>query len=127
HSAWAASRETAPPPGNRRGCRHASSATARLAARARGSPAGDRVRGRGIRQASSPSSPSSNDDKMLAPYQGGPAMLQSGRVAFGAMEAVCFGRPAAESVGEEARRRDAKRVLLMVSGTLNRATDEIAR
>lgn len=54
-------------------------------------------------------------------------MLQSGRVAFGAMEAVAFGKPAAETVAEEARRRDAERVFLMVSGTLNRTTDEIAR
>ena len=54
-------------------------------------------------------------------------MLQSGRVAFGAMETVVFGRPAAETVAEEARRRDAERVFLMVSGTLNRTTDEIAK
>jgi maleylacetate reductase len=54
-------------------------------------------------------------------------MLQSGRVAFGAMEAVSFGRPAAETVAEEARRRDAERVFLMVSGTLNRTTGEIAK
>jgi maleylacetate reductase len=47
-------------------------------------------------------------------------MLQSGRVAFGAMETVVFGNPAAEAVAEEARRRDAERVFLMVSGTLNR-------
>src|ERR1700756_549896 len=53
-------------------------------------------------------------------------MLQSGRVSFGAMEAVAFGKPAAEAIGEEARRLDAKRVFLMVSGTLNRTTDEIA-
>jgi maleylacetate reductase len=53
-------------------------------------------------------------------------MLHSGRVAFGAMEAVVFGRPAAEAVAEEARRLDAERVFLMVSGTLNRTTDEIA-
>jgi maleylacetate reductase len=52
-------------------------------------------------------------------------MLQSGRISFGAMEAVTFGRPAAETVAEEARRRDAARVFLMVSGTLNRSTDEI--
>ena len=45
-------------------------------------------------------------------------MLQSGRVAFGAMEAVSFGKPAAETVAEEARRREAGRVFLMVSGTL---------
>src|SRR5438876_10615458 len=55
------------------------------------------------------------------------AMPQSGRVAFGAMETVVFGKPAAETVAEEARRRDAERVFLMVSGTLNRTTDEIAK
>ena len=54
-------------------------------------------------------------------------MQQSGRIAFGAMESVTFGRPAAEIVAEEARRREAERVFLMVSGTLNRATDEIAK
>jgi AcrB/AcrD/AcrF family len=54
-------------------------------------------------------------------------MLQSGRVAFGAMETVVFGKPAAETVAEEARRRDAERVFLMVSGTLNRTTEEIAK
>jgi maleylacetate reductase len=54
-------------------------------------------------------------------------MPQSGRVAFGAMEAVVFGKPAAAAVGEEARRREAERVFLMVSGTLNRTTDEIAK
>jgi maleylacetate reductase len=54
-------------------------------------------------------------------------MLQSGRVAFGAMETVVFGKPAAETVAEEARRRDAERVFLMVSGTLNRTTDEIPK
>src|SRR6202022_1346895 len=36
-------------------------------------------------------------------------------------------KPAAETVAEEARRRDAERVFLMVSGTLNRTTDEIAK
>jgi maleylacetate reductase len=54
-------------------------------------------------------------------------MPQSGRVAFGAMEVVSFGKPAAETVAEEARRREAERVFLMVSGTLNRTTDEIAK
>ena len=52
-------------------------------------------------------------------------MLQSGRVVFGQMEAVRFGTPAAEALAEEARRLDAQRVFLMVSGTLNRETDEI--
>src|SRR5712671_4530860 len=52
-------------------------------------------------------------------------MPQAGRIAFGRMEAVTFGRPAAEAVAEEARRYEAERVFLMVSGTLNRTTDEI--
>ncbi len=54
-------------------------------------------------------------------------MSQAGRIAFGNMEAVTFGRPAAEAVAEEVRRCGAERVFLMVSGTLNRATDEIAK
>jgi maleylacetate reductase len=54
-------------------------------------------------------------------------MLPSGRVGFGAMEAVVFGRPAAEVIAEETRRRGAERVFLMVSGTLNRTTDEVAK
>jgi maleylacetate reductase len=54
-------------------------------------------------------------------------MPQSGRIAFGGMEAVVFGRPAAETVAEEARHSEAERVFLMVSGTLNRTTDEVAR
>ena len=54
-------------------------------------------------------------------------MPQAGRVAFGKMEAVTFGRPAAEAVAEEVRCCEAERVFLMVSGTLNRATDEIAK
>src|SRR5215471_5334343 len=54
-------------------------------------------------------------------------MLQSGRVAFGNMEWVEFGRAAAEVIAQEARRRDAERVFLMVSGTLNRATEEIEK
>jgi alcohol dehydrogenase class IV len=54
-------------------------------------------------------------------------MVQSERVSFGAMEAVVFGKPAAETLAEEARRRDAERVYLMVSGTLNRSTDEITK
>lgn len=32
-------------------------------------------------------------------------MLQSGRISFGAMEAVTFGRPAAETVAEDAMPR----------------------
>src|SRR4051794_3017044 len=50
-------------------------------------------------------------------------MPQSGRVVFSQMEEVLFGQPAAQSVAELAR--DAQRVFLMVSGTLNRESDEI--
>ena len=54
-------------------------------------------------------------------------MLHSGRVVFGEMDQVVFGRPAAEVVAEEARQLEAERVFLMASGTLNRTTDEIAK
>jgi len=54
-------------------------------------------------------------------------MLQTGRVVFGEMEEVLFGSHAAEAIVEVARRFDARRVFLMVSGTLNRETDEIER
>jgi maleylacetate reductase len=50
-------------------------------------------------------------------------MLQSGRVVFSHMEEVLFGQPAALAIAELAK--DAQHVFLMVSGTLNRETDEI--
>ena len=53
--------------------------------------------------------------------------MQRGRVAFGRMEEVVFGQPAAEAVAELARRTGATRVLIMASGTLNRGTDVVAR
>ena len=54
-------------------------------------------------------------------------MPQAGRIVFGKMEAVTFGKPAAEALAGEARTCGAERVFLMVSGTLNRETDEIAK
>ena len=54
-------------------------------------------------------------------------MPTEGRVAFGKMEEVVFGKPAAQEVAEQASRLGAMRVFLMVSGTLNRETDEIAK
>jgi maleylacetate reductase len=57
----------------------------------------------------------------------GKHMPQSGRVVFGEMDEVMFGTPAAEAIAEQARRLDARRVFLMVSGTLNRKTDEIEK
>src|ERR1700719_3592816 len=49
------------------------------------------------------------------------------RVVFGAMDEVVFGRPAAQAVVEQVDRLRASRAFLMVSGTLNRETDEIEK
>lgn len=54
-------------------------------------------------------------------------MLQSGRVVLGKMDEVQFGRPAAEAVPELVRTLGAKRAFLIVSGTLNRETDEVEK
>jgi maleylacetate reductase len=54
-------------------------------------------------------------------------MTTNGRVVFSHMDEVIFGTPAAEAVADLARRAGAGRVFLMVSGTLNRETEEIGR
>ena len=54
-------------------------------------------------------------------------MTTSGRVVFSKMDEVIFGTPAVQAVADLARRAKAERVFLMVSGTLNRETEEIAR
>lgn len=54
-------------------------------------------------------------------------MIQSGKFKFTAMEEVIFGIPAAKAVTSWAERLDAQRVFLIVSGTLNRETDEIGK
>ncbi len=54
-------------------------------------------------------------------------MTASGRIVFSRMEEVIFGRPAAEALAELVERLGAARVFLMVSGTLNRETDEIEK
>ena len=51
--------------------------------------------------------------------------MHKGRVVFGAMDEVVFGRPASEALVEQLSRLGAKRAFLMVSGTLNRETDVI--
>jgi len=51
--------------------------------------------------------------------------VHKGRVVFGAMDEVVFGTAAAEAVVEQMDRLRAARAFLMVSGTLNRQTDEI--
>jgi maleylacetate reductase len=51
--------------------------------------------------------------------------VHSGRVVFGAMDEVVFGRPASEALVEQLDRLGTTRAFLMVSGTLNRQTDMI--
>jgi maleylacetate reductase len=51
--------------------------------------------------------------------------VHNGRVVFGAMDEVVFGRPAAEAVVAQMDRLGKARALLMASGTLNRSTDAI--
>ena len=53
--------------------------------------------------------------------------MHNGRVVFGAMDEVVFGRPAAEAVVAQIDRLRAARAFLMVSGTLNRQTDAIEK
>jgi maleylacetate reductase len=53
--------------------------------------------------------------------------VHKGRVVFGAMDEVVFGTPAAEAVVAQMDRLRAARAFLMVSGTLNRETDEIEK
>lgn len=53
--------------------------------------------------------------------------MHAGMFVFTAIERVVFGQPAATALRAEAERLDAKRVFLIVSGTMNRTTDEIAK
>ena len=51
--------------------------------------------------------------------------MHKGRVVFGAMDEVVFGRHAPEAIVEQLDRLGARRAFLMVSGTLHRETSEI--
>ena len=51
--------------------------------------------------------------------------MHKGRVVFGAMDEVVFGRHATEAIVEQLDRLGARRAFLMVSGTLHRETSEI--
>jgi maleylacetate reductase len=53
--------------------------------------------------------------------------VHKGRVVFGAMDEVVFGRPAAQAIVAQMDRLGASRAFLMVSGTLRRQTDEIQK
>jgi maleylacetate reductase len=54
-------------------------------------------------------------------------MPMPGTIGFGKMDEVAYGNPAAETLAEFTQRTGATRVFLMVSGTLNRKTDEIEK
>src|SRR5262245_56102185 len=54
-------------------------------------------------------------------------MPQSGHIVFTKMDEVVYGTAAAPTVAELVKRDGAERAFLMVSGTLNRETDEIDR
>ena len=51
--------------------------------------------------------------------------MHIGRVVFGAMDEVVFGRRASEAIVEQLDQLGATRAFLMVGGTLNRQTDVI--
>ncbi|MGH6709019.1 MAG: iron-containing alcohol dehydrogenase [Bradyrhizobium sp.] len=53
--------------------------------------------------------------------------MHQGRVVFGAMDEVVFGRPASEAIVEQMDRLGAASAFLMVSGTLNRETDVVRK
>ena len=53
--------------------------------------------------------------------------MRSGMFVFTAIERIVFGRPAAQALCAEAERLQANRVFLIVSGTMNRTTDEVAK
>ena len=46
---------------------------------------------------------------------------------FPALERLVYGRPAAPALAAEVERIDARRVFLVVSGTMNRTTDEVEK
>src|SRR6185503_15150081 len=53
--------------------------------------------------------------------------MQAGKFVFPAIERIVYGEPAARALQAEAERLGARRVFLMVSGTMNRTTGEVAK
>ncbi|HTD91798.1 MAG TPA: iron-containing alcohol dehydrogenase, partial [Burkholderiales bacterium] len=53
--------------------------------------------------------------------------MHTGMFVFTAIERIVYGQPAAQALRAEVERLKASRVFLIVSGTMNRTTDEIAR
>jgi alcohol dehydrogenase class IV len=54
-------------------------------------------------------------------------MLQSARIVLSKIDEVIYGTPAEQAIAALVQREQARRVFLMVSGTLNRETDEIEK
>jgi len=53
--------------------------------------------------------------------------MQTGKFVFPAIERIVYGEPAGAALRAEAERLGASRVFLMVSGTMNRTTDEVEK
>src|ERR1700738_4155149 len=53
--------------------------------------------------------------------------MQPVRIVLSKIDEVIYGTPAAEAIADLVQREQAQRVFLMVSGTLNRETDEIEK
>lgn len=53
--------------------------------------------------------------------------MRSGMFVFSAIERIVYGQPAASALFAEVERLSAKRVFLLVSGTMNRTTGEVAK
>lgn len=53
--------------------------------------------------------------------------MASGMFVFPAIERIIYGRPTAEVLHTEVERLNASRVFLIVRGTMNRTTDEVAK
>ncbi|RPI46618.1 MAG: maleylacetate reductase [Betaproteobacteria bacterium] len=51
--------------------------------------------------------------------------MRTGTLVFPAIERIVYGRPAADALVDEVERLNAERVFLLVSGTMNRTTDEV--
>ena len=51
--------------------------------------------------------------------------MRAGTLAFPAIERIVYGRPAALALSDEVERLGVERVFLLVSGTMNRTTDEV--
>lgn len=53
--------------------------------------------------------------------------MHSGMFVFTAIERIVYGQPAAQALRAEVERLQAQRVFLIVSGAMNRTTDEVAK